>query len=234
MEKNMAVPLRLGNYDTVWGDREEKRCRECGKLGHIQRECSIFQEHQRTKAHIRAVKEYQKGGPMRVTTQKSFAQITKGSGADNVQGNEHQGQQQQQQQPQQQPAQQQQQQGGNSTVNNTSTIKQNNALEKKVTQLQETIVRMQQEQQQVAQTNQLLMSIMIQMFSQQMGITIPKEQLLAAGLSADVSRNAMKSKRDPSTKTQDIPPANETLASLMTLLSTPKLARLNTQLPTNP
>jgi len=95
-------------------------------------------------------------------------------------------------------------------------------MEKKIVQLQETIVRMQEEQHQLAQANQLLMSIMIQMFSQQMGITVPKEQLLAAGLSADVNRNAMKTKKDSTAKVQGIPPTNELIASMMSIFGAPK------------
>ncbi|KAF9339810.1 hypothetical protein BGX26_009222, partial [Mortierella sp. AD094] len=113
MEETMEVPLRIGGRETMWGDSEEKRCRECGKLGHILRECEIHQENLKTRAHIRAVKEYQKGGPLRITPQRSYAhaaQVAKGKGPNDTERNGMTGQQQQQQQEQKQQQQQEQKQ----------------------------------------------------------------------------------------------------------------------------
>ncbi|KAF9343663.1 hypothetical protein BGX26_005398, partial [Mortierella sp. AD094] len=231
MDETMEVPLRIGGRETMWGDSEERRCRECGKLGHIQRECEIYQENMKTKAHIRAVKEYQKGGPLRIAPQRSYAQTAKGKGPSDTESNRTTGQQQQQgqeqkqqqQQRQEQRQQQQQQQQKkseeNRNVQQETVNKQNNTMEKKINQLNETIIRMQEEQQQTSQMNSVLMSIVIQMFSQQMGITIPKELLLAAGLSTEVNRNAMNSKKGTSTMTQNIPSTNDSLGMMMNLIT---------------
>ncbi|KAF9148080.1 hypothetical protein BGX20_006465 [Mortierella sp. AD010] len=107
-------------------------------------------------------------------------------------------------------------------------------MEKKISQLHETIHRLQEEQQQVTHMNSVLMSMVIQMFSQQMGITIPKEQLQAAGLSTDISRNAMKTKKDQSGSTQSVPQTNESLGMLMTLLNASKTTAKRHELPNNP
>ncbi|KAF9895662.1 hypothetical protein BX616_009122, partial [Lobosporangium transversale] len=109
-----------------------------------------------------------------------------------------------------------------------------NVLEKKIGQLQETIVRMQQEQLQLAQTNQMLMSIVIQMLSKNMGITVPKEQLMAVGLSADTSRSAMKSKKGQNSSGLAIPDTNETLAAIMALMGPPRAAEKTVPLPSKP
>ncbi|KAF9082306.1 hypothetical protein BGX27_004579 [Mortierella sp. AM989] len=137
-----------------------------------------------------------------------------------------------QQQQQQQQAQQQNE--GMKAAQQAGANKQHNTLEKKITQLHETITRLQEEQHQVAQTNSILMSIIIQMFSQQMGMTIPKEQLLAAGLSSDISRNAMKSKKETDSKNGSAPPAHETLGLLLKLVSDTKTTTTRHQLPNSP
>ncbi|KAF9343363.1 hypothetical protein BGX26_005859, partial [Mortierella sp. AD094] len=234
MDETMEVPLRIGGYETMWGDLEEKRCRECGKLGHILSECEIHQENLKTRAHIRAVKEYQKGGPLRIIPQRSYAQMAKGKGPSDTESNGMTGQQQQQQeqrqqqqqeqrqQKQQEQRQQQQQQKkseDNRNVQQETVNKQHNGMEKKINTLNETIIRMQEEQLQVSQMNCVLMSIVIQMFSQQMGITIPKELLLAAGLSTEVNRNAMKSKKGTSAMTQNIPSTNDSLGMMMDIIT---------------
>ncbi|KAF8953809.1 hypothetical protein BGZ46_003133 [Entomortierella lignicola] len=226
MESNMEVPVRLGGHETNWGDREEKRCRECGKLGHIQRECEVYIELQTTRAHIKAVKEYQKGGPLKITGQKSYAEMAMGNKAKNAGNKERQ----HQQQTQQQPTQHQQKEDSNAAQQN-ATNKLLNTMEKKISQLHDTIHRLQEEQLQVTQMNSVLMSMVIQMFSQQMGITIPKEQLQAAGLSTDISRNAMKNKKDTSAAKTSIPQTNESLGLLMTLLNASKTQTQRHQLP---
>ncbi|KAF9176414.1 hypothetical protein BGZ49_006293, partial [Haplosporangium sp. Z 27] len=67
-----------------------------------------------------------------------------------------------------------------------------------------------------------------------MGITIPKEQLQAAGLSTDISRNAMKNKKDTSAAKTSIPQTNESLGLLMTLLNASKTQTQRHQLPETP
>ncbi|KAF9368244.1 hypothetical protein BGX21_006713, partial [Mortierella sp. AD011] len=131
------------------------------------------------------------------------------------------GQQQQEQKQQQQQEQKQQQKKSedNRNAQQETVNKQNNAMDKKINQLNETILRMQEEQHQISQMNSILMSMVIQMFSQQMGITIPKEQLMAAGLSPEVNRNAMKSKKGTSPITQNVPPTNDSLGKIMELIT---------------
>ncbi|KAG0283254.1 hypothetical protein BGZ98_006407, partial [Dissophora globulifera] len=75
MKKAMETPVKIGDAAMFWGDKDEKRCRQCNKMGHIMRECRVYQEMQKTKEHMRAVKEYQRGGALRVTSQQSFAKI---------------------------------------------------------------------------------------------------------------------------------------------------------------
>jgi hypothetical protein len=215
MEKNMATPIRVGGRETVWGGIDDKRCRECGKEGHIQRECPIYIEQKRTRDHVKAVKEYQKGGLLRVTNQRSYAQIASNSNNTSQRTSV----------PVPPVATSQQQKTtaeptptDEKSVQQTTTNKHLNAMEKKITQLHETIAHLQEEHHKVSQMNTLLMSMVVQMFSQNMGITIPKEQLQAAGLSPEINRNAKKNNNSSSPTTPTLPQTNESLAMIMQLL----------------
>ncbi|KAG0010512.1 hypothetical protein BGZ80_001428, partial [Entomortierella chlamydospora] len=147
----MESTVRLGGHETIWGDKEEKRCRECGKLGHLQRECEIYIAQRATRAHIKAVKEYQKGGHLRIIGQKSYAEIATDSKTKNAESKI--GQQQQQPQPHQQKEEE------NKATQHNATTKLLNSMEKKISQLHETIHRLQEEQQQVTHMNSVLMSM---------------------------------------------------------------------------
>ncbi len=79
LDKTTATPVKIGEIKAIWGSTEEKRCRECHKLGHIQRECEIYKEVLKTKEHVKMVREYQRGGPLRVTKERSYASLAGGS-----------------------------------------------------------------------------------------------------------------------------------------------------------
>lgn len=224
MKSNMEKPVRVGGYDTHWGSTEEKRCRECGQLGHIQRQCPVFEERLKTKEHIRAVKEYQKGGALKVTKQISFAQMAKNDNQSNNQESRPSGQSQADTDAKQTQEKQTQETHSQEKQEHKAHGQHMGKMDKQITELQRTIVRMQEEQQKMAQTNQVLMTILLQVITQQNGITLPKELLAAAGLSTEVHRNLPKGKKDAAGVSASIPPTNESLAGLLGLLSAPKTA----------
>ncbi|KAI1315835.1 hypothetical protein EDD11_000269, partial [Mortierella claussenii] len=178
MEKNMATPVRINGHDTIWCDKEEKRCRECHQLGHLQRECAAYQERLSIKEHIRAVKEYQKGGALKVTKQRTFAQIASSNGTETNQKIVQNGQTHQQQQKQQQ--QNHGQQGVDDRLITT------------LMSLQETINRMDQRQRELTEQCSALTAIVLHMMQENKGSTVPKEMLQAAGLSTELHRNVTK------------------------------------------
>ncbi|KAG0196191.1 hypothetical protein BGX28_010454 [Mortierella sp. GBA30] len=220
MEEMTATPVSIGEAEAFWGTIEEKRCRECSKIGHLQRECEIYKEVLKTKEHIRMVKEYQKGGALRVTKERTFAEMAGGSNSA-VAGK-------------------QQQNGGTQHVTKTAATERKmdkeettaqpkfvSNMEKKMNTLMETITRLQEEQQKMAAMNQILMQMVITMVSNNMGMSLPTELLASAGLSTDLSRNAMKGKakngNGKGVIVDGIPPTNESLAGIMALLPQTKL-----------
>ncbi|KAF9897712.1 hypothetical protein BX616_005108, partial [Lobosporangium transversale] len=80
-------------------------------------------------------------------------------------------------------------------------------------------------------TVQILMSIVIQMLSKNMGITDPKEQLMAVDLSADTSRSTMKSKKGQNTSGLVILDTDKTLSTIMALMEPPRDAKKQYQYP---
>jgi hypothetical protein len=225
--KNIETTVKIGGQDAYWADTEDKRCRECGKTGHIQKNCEVFIERMNTRAHIKAVKEYQKGGPLRVINRStSYAQAATPV---RTQKTVNQQQQQQQQGLAVPPKTEEKKSGINSATNSTLTN-----MEKKIGQLNDTIIRLQEEHRRVSQMNSMLMNMMIQMFSSSMGLTIPKEQLQALGLGTDISRIATKGKKNEALEAQFIPQANESLALLMQILNNHQSDNKRHQLPNKP
>jgi hypothetical protein len=74
------------NRGTVlsWIGVTEKRCYVCGKEGHTQWRCPQTQEEKEQRQHLRNVKSFQKGGPIRLVDRRSFAQATKGEPEQNI------------------------------------------------------------------------------------------------------------------------------------------------------
>jgi len=217
MKKMMESPIKIGDIQLHWGDREEKRCRQCGNLGHIMKECNVFKELQKTREHMRAVKEFQRGGALKVTSRKSFAVVAGGN------ENKDSGNQQPKEQETQKTQGQQQTTAKQSGMDNNITpaqTKQSAAVDKKINQLTETVERLQAEQRQLVQQNSVLLQLVVTMMTQHLGVTIPAEQLVAAGLSADINRNAPKTKNGKSTAVQGLPSTNELLAKVMATIVT--------------
>ncbi|CAO3570247.1 unnamed protein product [Mortierella alpina] len=223
MVKTTATPVKIGEDKAIWGTTEEKRCRECHKLGHIQKECEIFKEVLRTKEHVKMVREYQRGGPLRVTKERSYASL---AGSNN---NAQSGTQQQNgtEKPTTAtaPAQQQTAASTSGTADTGSLFKK---WEKTTNELQETIVRLQAAQQELAARNQLLMQLILHMLAQNMGMSTPPELLMQVGLSGDPSKNVMKSKGKSAKtdSTANILPTNESLAGIMALVTGKKAAHV--------
>ncbi|KAF8918801.1 hypothetical protein BGZ58_004775, partial [Dissophora ornata] len=206
MKKMMESPIKIGEIQLHWGDREERRCRQCGNLGHIMKECNVFKELQKTREHMRAVKEFQKGGALRVTPRKSFAAVAGGN------ENKDSGNQQQQQTSAKQ--------SGSDSNTTSAQTRQSAAVDKKINQLTETVERLQAEQRQLVQQNSVLLQLVVTMMTQHLGVSIPAEQLVAAGLSADINRNTPKTKNGKSVQVQGLPSTNELLANVMTTIVT--------------
>ncbi|KAG0352913.1 hypothetical protein BGZ54_002515 [Gamsiella multidivaricata] len=138
------------------------------------------------KEHIKAVKEYQKGGALKVTKQQSFAQIASGSGTGTNQKDGQNGRTQQQQQQQQQKQQQQQQQ------KNQGQQGVDDRLITALVNLQETITRMDERQRELTEQCSALTAIVLHMMQENKASAVPKEMLQAAGLSTELHRNIIK------------------------------------------
>ncbi|KAI8595308.1 hypothetical protein EDD21DRAFT_359151 [Dissophora ornata] len=158
------------------------------------------------KEHMRAVKEFQKGGALRVTPRKSFAAVAG--------GNENKDSENQQQQ------QTSAKQSGSDSNTTSAQTRQSAAVDKKINQLTETVERLQAEQRQLVQQNSVLLQLVVTMMTQHLGVSIPAEQLVAAGLSADINRNTPKTKNGKSVQVQGLPSTNELLANVMTTIVT--------------
>jgi hypothetical protein len=215
-EKMTATPVKIGEIEAQWGNTDEKRCRQCGKVGHLQRECEIYKEVMKTKEHVKMVREYQKGGALRVTSERSFAQMATGMNQKAAKAT---------------PT------NTESKTNTSDATKLNTAVDKKINMLTDTINRLQEQQQQMAAMNRVLMQLVITMMSNNMGMTLPAELLVAAGLSPDVSRNVQKGKNKNEGKgvqMEGIPPTNESIAGIMSLISknkgSPTNQHANTQI----
>ncbi|KAF9950689.1 hypothetical protein BGZ72_007679 [Mortierella alpina] len=222
MEKTTSTPVKIGEVKAIWGSTEEKRCRECHKLGHIQKECDIYKEVLKTKEHVKMVREYQRGGPLRVTKERSYASLAGGSDA-------------QQQMSQQQTGTEQAtvstQQAAKETSKGTAVpVTQHKGIEKKMNELKDTIDRLHEVQQQLMAQNQVLMQLVIAMLSNNMGVSVPAETLMLAGLSGDPSKNAMKSKAKSAGGgiAAGILQTNESLAGIMGLITNNKSAQVAT------
>ncbi|KAI7816412.1 hypothetical protein BC939DRAFT_508352 [Gamsiella multidivaricata] len=157
-----------------FGDIEKISTRPCTK------------ERLNIKEHIKAVKEYQKGGALKVTKQQSFAQIASGSGTGTNQKDGQNGRTQQQQQQQQQKQQQQQQQ------KNQGQQGVDDRLITALVNLQETITRMDERQRELTEQCSALTAIVLHMMQENKASAVPKEMLQAAGLSTELHRNIIK------------------------------------------
>ncbi|KAF9555306.1 hypothetical protein EC968_009017, partial [Mortierella alpina] len=214
LEKMTASPVKIGETKAIWGSTEEKRCRECHKLGHIQKECEIYKEVLKTKEHVKMVREYQRGGPLRVTKERSYASLAGGSnhtqsgtqqqhGKENAATAVH------------QPA---------ATKVTTESTPQPKGWEKKMNELNTTIDRLAAEQQKLMAQNQVLLTMVISMISNHMGMSLPAELLQLAGLSGDLSKNAVKSKTKSagSGNAAGVLQTNESLAGIMSIITNTK------------
>jgi len=225
MNAIVNTPVKIGDQEMFWGDRHEKRCRQCHKLGHIKRECGVYKEVLETKAHMKAVREYQRGGGMKVNPLRSFAQVAGNSSTDR---NEN-----KQQQNTAQPRQEKQNtnHGQTSTQSQTQTqaqtqaqTKYNNDIDKKFNQMNATIERLAEEQRELHAKNTILMQLVIAMISNGMGTSVSPELLAAAGLGGDVNRVAMgpKPRKDKGKGVHDIPSSNESIAGINAKIVTHK------------
>jgi len=82
------------NRGTVltWIGVTEKRCYVCGKEGHTQWRCPQTQEEKEQRQHLRNVKAFQKGGPIRLVDRRSFVQVMKGEREQNIMSENNSGQ----------------------------------------------------------------------------------------------------------------------------------------------
>lgn len=220
MEKMTATPVMIGETEAIWGNTDEKRCRECSKVGHIQKDCEIFKEVLKTKEHIKMVREYQRGGPLRVTKERSYASLAGGSSNAQPESQQHKGTQ--------QPIEATQQSTKAPANVTIEPAMQPKGLEKKMTKLMETIDRMQEEQHRLASMNQVLLQMVITMISSNMGMSLPAELLVSAGLSTDLSKNSMKGKAKSVSGSggnkSGLLSTNESLAGIMDVITKNKPA----------
>ncbi|KAF9895581.1 hypothetical protein BX616_009356, partial [Lobosporangium transversale] len=135
------------------------------------RECEVFIALQETKQHIKAVKEYQKGGALKVVPQLSYAKAATGKSGSVTQSN---------QQKAQEEKTNTQSSGQTNVIGKNSNT---GAVDKKIQQLVDTVERLQEEQQQLRAQNSLLIQMLIGMMSQHLGMDFAAEHLKAAGLS---------------------------------------------------
>ena len=56
MKKSIETPVKIGKFKHQWEDKDNRRCRQYYKLGHIKSKCEIFQEIQKTKEHMQVVR----------------------------------------------------------------------------------------------------------------------------------------------------------------------------------
>ncbi|KAK3818511.1 MAG: hypothetical protein J3Q66DRAFT_400025 [Benniella sp.] len=239
MNAMVTTPVKIGDQEMFWGDRHEKRCRQCHKLGHIKRECGVYKEVLETKAHMRAVREYQRGGGMKVSPLRSFAQVAGNSSTDR---NENKQQQNTAQLRQEKPD---TNHGQTSTQSQTQSQAQTQAQtkhiienDKKINNMNATIERMAEELREVHAMNKLLTQLVITMISNNMGSSVPPELLAAAGLGEDVNRVAMgtKPRKDKGKGVRDIPSSTESIAGINAKIMTHKnnLTTPSTGLPQQP
>jgi hypothetical protein len=214
----MATPVRIGDREMFWGDKHEKRCRQCHQLGHIMKDCQVYQEVLETRAHMKAVRAYQRGGTMRVSPQRSFANIVGNASV-------HQQQQQPQQQTQHVQQQQQPQQAQHAANRHETTTGSNehgqnpnkfsNEYDKKFNQMNATINRLLEEQERITSMNKVLMHLVIQMISSNMGQSVSPDLLEAAGLGSDICRVATgPTPKKGKGKAKDMLSINESLAGI--------------------
>ncbi|ORY93676.1 hypothetical protein BCR41DRAFT_365574, partial [Lobosporangium transversale] len=157
MAEIITKPVKIGGIETFWGDRDDKRCRQCHKPGHIMRECEVFIALQETKQHIKAVKEYQKGGALKVVPQLSYAKAATGKSGSVPQSN---------QQKAQEEKTNTQSSGQTNVIGKNSNT---GAVDKKIQQLVDAVERLREKQQQLRAQNSLLIQMLIGMMSQHLG-----------------------------------------------------------------
>lgn len=170
-----------------WVGLDEKRCYQCGESGHLRMECTVFQKVQETKEHQRAVTRYQKGGPLKVVSERSFSDILRGNkkkdSGENQEKNNKQEKTTQEHKPKEQEQKQEQQH------KTTTRDVQHQAIEKKMKSYTDTIVRMEDEMRAMRTQNTALFQLLIALISKTTEIDIAPEIMAAAGFSSDISRN---------------------------------------------
>ncbi|KAF9276709.1 hypothetical protein BGZ68_009831 [Mortierella alpina] len=215
MEKTTATPVRIGEVKAIWGSTEEKRCRECHKLGHIQKDCVVYEERMKTREHYKMVREFQRGGPLRVTKERTYASMAGGNTTAEQMGTQQIGTEQRAAVTQ-----------PHSTANTGTKeqTQQQKGFEKKMSELKGTIDRLRSEHEELIALSRLLMKLVIEMISKNMGMSLHAEELVMAGLSGDPSKNAMKGKAKSvgSGSASGILPTNESLAEIMGIITANK------------
>ncbi|GJJ69415.1 hypothetical protein EMPS_01761 [Entomortierella parvispora] len=81
-EEAKAAVTRMGvsfgeTKKARWVGLEEKACHLCGEVDHLRKDCVISKEMKEQKAHIRAVKAFQKGKALQVVQGRSFSDIVR-------------------------------------------------------------------------------------------------------------------------------------------------------------
>ncbi|KAG0041139.1 hypothetical protein BGZ83_002298 [Gryganskiella cystojenkinii] len=168
---------------------------------------------------MRAVSTYQKGGALKVVSNRSFADILQGKQNHNTQEQKHQETQSKERQEQQSNAKKQEQHH-------------HQAIDKKLKEQSDTIIRLTEEMRTMREQNSTLMQLFIIVVSQTSGINIPPELLKTAGLSTDIARNKM-NQRTGSQKS-DTPSTNESIAGINKIITERQQHKPHIDPPMNP